>query len=102
MTILAPNGERNRLRPTHLMEAVSKVLEAAQGALSKNAIEKDVKGKAEWVRVACQVLIDEKYVGVENGARNSLNLRLLKLYREADDGNAGIDAFYFEEDHETA
>ena len=102
MTILAPNGERNRLRPTHLMEAVSKVLEAAQGALSKNAIEKDVKGKAEWVRVACQVLIDEKYVGVENGARNSLNLRLLKLYREADDGNAGIDAFHFEEDHETA
>ena len=102
MTILAPNGERNRLRPTHLMEAVSKLLEAAQGALSKNAIEKDVKGKAEWVRVACQVLIDEKYVGVENGARNSLNLRLLKLYREADDGNAGIDAFHFEEDHETA
>ena len=102
MTILAPNGERNRIRPTHLMEAVSKVLEAAQGALSKNAIEKDVKGKAEWVRVACQVLIDEKYVGVENGARNSLNLRLLKLYREADDGNAGIDAFHFEEDHETA
>ena len=102
MTILAPNGERNRLRPTHLMEAVSKVLEAAQGALSKNAIEKDVKGKAEWVRMACQVLIDEKYVGVENGARNSLNLRLLKLYREADDGNAGIDAFHFEEDHETA
>ena len=102
MTILAPNGERNRLRPTHLMEAVSKVLEAAQGALSKNAIEKDVKGKAEWVRVACQVLIDEKYVGVENGARNSLNLRLLKLYRESDDGNAGIDAFHFEEDHETA
>ena len=103
MTILAPNGERNRLRPTHLMEAVSKVLEAAQGALSKNAIEKDVKGKAEWVRVACQVLIDEKYVGVENGARNSLNLRLLKPYREADDGKAGLNSFEFEdENHETA
>ena len=102
MTILAPNGERNRLRPTHLMEAVSRLLEAAQGALSKNAIEKDVKGKAEWVRVACQVLIDEKFIGVENGARNSLNLRLLRPYRESDDGNAGLDAFHFEENHETA
>ena len=97
MTILAPNGERNRLRPTHLMEAVSKVLEAAQGALSKNAIEKDVKGKAEWVRVACQVLIDEKYIGIENGARNSLNLKLLRPYREADDSSAGIGSFYWEE-----
>ena len=97
MTILAPNGERNRLRPTHLMEAVSKVLEAAQGALSKNAIEKDVKGKAEWVRVACQVLIDEKYIGIENGARNSLNLKLLRPYREADDSSAGIGSFDWEE-----
>jgi len=97
MTILAPNGERNRLRPTHLMEAVSKLLEAAQGALSKNAIEKDVKGKAEWVRVACQVLIDEKYVGIENGARNSLNLKLLRPYREADDSSAGIGSFDWEE-----
>jgi hypothetical protein len=97
MTILAPNGERNRLRPTHLMEAVSKVLEAAQGALSKNAIEKDVKGKAEWVRVACQVLIDEKYIGIENGARNALNLKLLRPYREADDSSAGIGSFDWEE-----
>jgi len=97
MTILAPNGERNRLRPTHLMEAVSKLLEAAQGALSKNAIEKDVKGKAEWVRVACQVLIDEKYVGIENGARNALNLKLLRPYREADDSSAGIGSFDWEE-----
>ena len=102
MTILAPNGERNRLRPTHLMEAVSKVLEAATSPLSKNSVIKEIKGKTEWVLVACQVLIDEKFVGVENGARNSLNLRLLKPYREADDGNAGLNSFEFEENHETA
>ena len=103
MTILAPNGERNRLRPTHLMEAVSKLLEAAQGALSKTAISKEIKGKTEWVFIACQVLIDEKFVSVENGARNSLNLRLLKPYREADDGKAGLNSFEFEdENHETA
>ena len=103
MTILAPNGERNRLRPTHLMEAVSKLLEAAQGALSKTAISKEIKGKTEWVFIACQVLIDEKFVSVENGSRNSLNLRLLKPYREADDGKAGLNSFEFEdENHETA
>jgi hypothetical protein len=97
MTILAPNGERNRLRPTHLMEAVSRLLEAAQGALSKTAISKEIKGKTEWVFIACQVLIDEKFVAVENGARNSLNLRLLKSYREADDNKAGLDSFDYEE-----
>ena len=103
MTIQAPNGERNRLRPTHLMEAVSKVLEGANGALSKSAIAKDVKGKTEWVFTACQILIDEKFVAVENGSRNSLNLRLIKPYREAEDGNAGLNSFQFEdEDHETA
>ena len=100
MTILAPNGERNRLRPTHLMEAVSRLLEAAQGALSKNAIEKNITGKAEWVRVAIQVLIDEKFVGIENGARNSLNLKLLRPYRESDDSKAGLDSFdYGEANH---
>ena len=97
MTILAPNGERNRLRPTHLMEAVSRLLEAAQGALSKTAISKEIKGKTEWVFIACQVLIDEKFVAVENGTRNSLNLRLLKSYREADDNKAGLDSFDYEE-----
>ena len=103
MTILAPNGERNRLRPTHLMEAVSKLLEAANGALSKTAISKEIKGKTEWVFIACQVLIDEKFVSVENGSRNSLNLRLLKPYRETDDGKAGLNSFEFEdENHETA
>ena len=93
MTILAPLGETNRLRPTHLMEAVSKVLEGSNQPLSKNSVEKEIKGKAEWVRIACQVLVDEKFIAIENGARNSLNLRLLRPYREADDGLAGIDTF---------
>ena len=97
MTIQAPNGERNRLRPTHLMEAVSKVLEGATSPLSKNAVIKEIKGKTEWVLVACQILIDEKFVAVENGTRNALNLKLLKAYREADDHNAGLDSFDYEE-----
>ena len=102
MTILAPMGERDRLRPTHLMEAVSKVLEGANEALSKNAVIGEVKGRREWVILACQVLVDEKFIAVENGVRNSLNLKLLRPYREEDDGRAGLDSFKIDENHETA
>ena len=90
-------GEVNRTRPTHLMEEVSKTLEAAMMPLSKNAVEKAIKGKAEWVRVAIQNLIDEKFVGIENGSRNALNLKSLRPYRESDDGSAGIGSFDWKE-----
>jgi Bifunctional DNA primase/polymerase, N-terminal/AAA domain len=94
MTIISPKmvvGDRTR--PTHLMEKVSKTLEASTMPLSKSAVIKEVKGKTEWVLVAIQILIDEKFVAIENGSRNSLNLKLLKPYREADDSSAGIQPF---------
>lgn len=87
----------DRTRPTHLMEEVSKTLEAAMMPLSKNAVEKTIKGKAEWVRIAIQNLIDEKFVGIENGSRNALNLKLLRPYRQADDSAAGIGSFNWDE-----
>ena len=90
-------GESNRLRPTHLMEEVSKMLEAAMTPLSKNSVTKEILGRREWVLVAIQVLIAEKFVGISNGARNSLNLKSLRPYREADDGSAGIASFDFQE-----
>ena len=97
MSIQSPQmGEMNKLRPTHLMEAVSKILESAPMPLSKNAVEKEIKGKAEWVRIAIQNLIDEKYVGIENGSRNALNLKSLRQYREIDDSSAGISSFDYE------
>jgi hypothetical protein len=90
-------GEVNRTRPTHLMESVSKILEAAMMPLSKSAVIKEVKGKTEWVMIAIQNLIDEKFVGIENGSRNALNLKLLRPYRESDDINAGINSFNWNE-----
>ena len=79
------------------MEEVSKMLEAAMTPLSKNSVTKEIPGRREWVLVAIQVLIDEKFVGISNGARNSLNLKSLRPYREADDGSAGIASFDFQE-----
>ena len=83
----------DRTRPTHLMESVSKILEAAMMPLSKSAVIKEVKGKTEWVMIAIQNLIDEKFVGIENGSRNALNLKSLRPYREEDDGSSGISSF---------
>ena len=95
MVVEAPPADANRLRPTHLMESVSKLLEAASAPLSKTSVVKEIKGKTEWVLVACQVLVDEKFVAVENGSRNSLNLRSLKPFREESDPNAGVPAWNF-------
>ena len=98
MAIESPQmGEVNRLRPTHLMESVSKTLEGAAMPLSKSAVIKEVKGKTEWVMVAIQCLIDEKFIAIENGSRNSLNLKTLRPYREADDSTAGIGSFDYQE-----
>jgi hypothetical protein len=98
MVIHAPqNASGDRTRPTHLMEEVSKILEAALTPLSKNAVEKAIKGKAEWVRIAIQTLIDEKFVGIEHGSRNALNLKSLRQYRQADDSASGIGSFDWQE-----
>ena len=98
MTILSPQMvSGDRTRPTHLMEQVSKTLEAANMPLSKSAVIKEVKGKTEWVLVAIQNLVDEKFIAIENGSRNALNLKLLRQYRESDDSASGISSFEFKE-----
>lgn len=90
MVIEAASNRPDKLRPTHLMESVSRLLESAGVPLSKSAIGREIKGKTEWIFVACQMLIDEGYVKIENGARNSLNLKSIKPYREDGDPKAGI------------
>ena len=84
--MIEPLREKNGgFRPTHLMERVSKLLEASVGGLSKNAVEKGVEGKNDAIRIACQTLIDDGFVSVANGVKNSIMLNLVKPYREADD-----------------
>lgn len=91
MIIEAPQiGEGTKFRPTALMEKISRILESAMTPLSKNAVTKEVNSKREWVLAACQLLIEEKFIAIENGARNSLNLRSLRPYRQSDDPNAGL------------
>ena len=87
---VVPVGGNGTFRPTNLMEKVSKLLEASASPLSKNAVESGVEGKRESVRAAAQILINDGFIEVENGARNSLLLRLAKPYREADDDQSDV------------
>lgn len=78
---LTPPAEK--FRPTHLMEAVSRYLESAESA-SGAAIEREVRGKAEYVRAARDILTAEGYVTAEAGSRGHL-YRSARPYREADE-----------------
>lgn len=72
-------------RPTHLMEKVSKLLEGATTPITKSAVMKGVEGKADSIQIACQVLVDDGFVSISNGARNALLLTSVKPYRESND-----------------
>lgn len=72
------------VRPTFLMEKVSRYIEANPGA-SKTTIETAVKGKTEYVRVALELLVLEQYVETEKGPRNVQMHRQIKPYREDED-----------------
>lgn len=81
--------ERGDWRPTGLMEAVSRYLEA-EPAGSKNRIEQDVKGKAEHIRAALQVLINEGFVKPCAGVRKGVTgYESVTPYREAEDQAPG-------------
>lgn len=93
MTIQAPMERSEAFRPTHLMEQISKLLESAGSALSKSVVESEVKGKRDYIRQAAQALVNEKFVKMFNGSRNSLMMESLRPYREADDSMAGLRSF---------
>lgn len=85
---IVPVGAPGGFRPTHLMEKVSNLLEAATAPMSKSAVEKGVEGKAEAVRIACQVLLEEGYIEIQHGARNAINMTSSRPYRELNDSNS--------------
>lgn len=72
------------LRPTHLMEMVSRYVEANPGA-SKTQIETAVKGRVEYIRLALDLLVQEVWIRVERGTRNVQAHHQVKAYREDED-----------------
>ena len=98
MSIQNPQmGEEGQIKPTHLMEAVSRLLEGASKPLSKSAVIKETTGKTESVMNAIKYLIEENFIEIENGSRNSLNLKLLKPYRESKELGYEVNSFELDE-----
>lgn len=77
-------GDAGEFRPTRLMERVSRFLESWQDPASKNTIEREVTGKAKFIRDALEVLVNEGYVGRERTPTGIVHLST-KPYREADE-----------------
>ncbi len=72
-------------RPTGLMERVSRALEIAGAPLGRNELVRQVRGKAEYVRQAVDVLVREGYVEEQPGPNRARLVALVRLYREAED-----------------
>jgi hypothetical protein len=77
--------EGSVFRPTALMERVSKFLELVHEPRSRNQIEDGVKGKSDYVRLAVELLCAEAYCEEFEGPRKARMVRLVRIYRAADD-----------------
>jgi len=69
-----------RWRPTFYMQQVSQLLERSAEPLSKNAIEEQVTGKRDYIRVALEVLVSDGYVEALPGPRGSSLHRSIEAY----------------------
>jgi len=79
-----PTDQAGNMRPTHLMEKVSRWLELTPGA-SRTQIETGVSGKVTYLRRAIDRLVQEGYVEVHPGPRNTQQHRVITPFREHDE-----------------
>jgi hypothetical protein len=77
---------RATFRPTGLMDRISRHLAGAGEDLSQTQIEKEVPGKAEYIRQALRALLDGKYIEqIAGGRGGGHRYRHRHLYREIDE-----------------
>lgn len=84
LTAKVTGGDGDTWRPTGLMEKISKMLAEHGGEMSKNKIEGLAGAKAEYVRKALELLVDEGYATVRKQGSAHYH-RHAKPYREADE-----------------
>lgn len=70
-----------QLRPTHLMERVSRYIEITPGCLARTITEANL-GRKQYVRTALANLVREGYVEVSTGARRAQFHHSARPYRE--------------------
>jgi hypothetical protein len=82
----AAGDDGGDFRPTGLMERVSRQLEIEGRPLSRNQLAQDVKGKAQYIRMATDVLVREGFAEEADGPNRARLVTLVRPFREADDG----------------
>ncbi len=75
----------DRFRPTGYMERVSEFLGGQNEAVSRKTVESGVGGKAEHVRTAIDVLVDDGYAKASDGPHGARMVELVSIYREDED-----------------
>jgi hypothetical protein len=78
-------SEEGAFRPTGYMEKVSRYLELHDEPPSRNQIESDVIGKAEYVRLAIDTLVSEGHAVEFAGANRARLVKLERAFREGDE-----------------
>jgi len=77
-----PDEAEETFRPTELMERVSRHLELRAEPLTRNDVQRDVVGKAKYLRLALDQLIAEGYVKETPSARNSRLVEYVRPFRK--------------------
>jgi 5S rRNA maturation endonuclease (ribonuclease M5) len=76
-------------RPTFLMQRVSEYLETESEPVSRTNVEKAVKGKAEYIRKALDILIREGYVSVQpRPGQQTRPVATVRPYREMEESGS--------------
>jgi hypothetical protein len=86
---LRPADERGPWRPTFYMQKVSEFLSDFPDGVPKATVEEGVEGKAEHIRKALSILVEEGYVKRTAGPRGALIHTLERSYDETCDDLAG-------------
>jgi hypothetical protein len=87
-----PKDEAGNMRPTHLMERVSKYIEITPGLGKRDLLDGRISGKTTYLKRAIDRLVQEGYVEVAIGPNRQHVHRSVNPYREDEDAmhsNAG-------------
>lgn len=80
-----PTNEAGDMRPTHLMEDVSRCLEQAGQPLSGKNITDSIKGRPQTIREAVARLVEEGYITTYPGPQRAVLHQLAVVYRHEGD-----------------